>query len=118
MQLYALRRQIEETVRDGKGQRWGWGLQSARSRAPQRGEIRLLSGTVATVRHWRVGLAASARHYARHLQAHTLKKRAVLSICFLGQQLLHNRRFPLTQAELLATAQRIPALCLEQTQGV
>jgi hypothetical protein len=109
---------IEETFRDCKGQRWGLGLQYARSRDPQRWEILLLIGTLATVIHWLVGLAASARHYARHFQANTLKKRAVLSICFLGQQLLHNRRFHLTQAELLATAQRIPALCLEQTQWV
>ena len=118
MKLYALRMQIEETFRDCKGRRWGLGLQEARSRDPQRWEILLLIGTLATVIHWLVGLAATARHYARHFQANTLKKRAVLSVCFLGRQLLHNRRFHLTRAELLATAQRIPALCGEQTQWV
>lgn len=116
MKLYALRMQIEETFRDCKGRRWGFGLQYARSRAPQRWEILLLIGTWATVSHWLVGLAAGARHCARHFQANTLKKRAVLSVCFLGQQLLHSRRFHLTRTELLATAQRIPALCSEQTQ--
>ena len=118
MKLYALRMQIEETFRDCKGRRWGLGLQEARSRDPQRWEILLLIGTLATVIHWLVGLAATARHYARHFQANTLKKRAVLSVCFLGRQLLHNRRFHLTRAELLATAQRIPALCGEQPQWV
>ena len=118
MKLYALRMQIEETFRDCKGRRWGLGLQEARSRDPQRWEILLLIGTLATVIHWLVGLAATARHYARHFQANTLKKRAVLSVCFLGRQLLHNRRWHLTRAELLATAQRIPALCGEQTQWV
>jgi Transposase DDE domain len=116
MKLYALRMQIEETFRDYKGRRWGFGLQSARSRDPQRWEILLLIGTLATVILWLVGLAASAHQCIRHFQANTLKKRAVLSICFLGQQLLHSRRFHLTRSELLAAAQRIPALCSEQTQ--
>jgi hypothetical protein len=116
MKLYALRMQIEETFRDCKGRRWGLGLQYARSRDPQRWEILLLIGTLATVIHWLVGLAASARHCAPHFQANTLKKRAVLSVCFLGQQLLHSRRFHITRSALLATAQRIPALCLEQIQ--
>lgn len=115
MKLYALRMQIEETFRDCKGQRWGLGLQYARSRDPQRWEILLLIGTLATVIHGLVGLAATARHYARHFQVNTLKKRAVLSICFLGQQLLHSRRFHITRAALLVTAQRVPALCSEQT---
>jgi hypothetical protein len=116
MKLYALRMQIEETFRDCKGRRWGFGLQYARSRDPQRWEMLLLIGTLATVIHWLVGLAATARHYARHFQANTLKKRAVLSVCFLGQQVLHSRRFHLTSSALLATAQRIPALCWEQVQ--
>jgi hypothetical protein len=116
MKLYALRMQIEETFRDFKGHRWGFGLQGARSRDPQRWEILLLIGTLATVIHWLVGLAANARHCAPHFQANTLKKRAVLSVCFLGQQVLHSRRFHITGAELLAIAQRLPALCSEQTQ--
>lgn len=116
MKLYALRMQIEETFRDFKGRRWGFGLQYARSRDPQRWEILLLIGTLATGIHWLVGLAASARTYARHFQANTLKKGAVLSICFLGQQLLHSCRFHITRSELLVTAERIPALCSEQTQ--
>jgi hypothetical protein len=116
MKLYARRMQIEETFRDCKGRRWGVGLQYARSHDPQRWEILLLMGTLATVLHWLVGLAATACNYARHFQANTLKKRAVLSVCFLGHQVLHSRRFHLTQAELLATAQRLPALCAEQPQ--
>ena len=116
MKLYALRMQIEETFRDYKGRRWGFGLQYARSRDPQRWAILLLIGTLATVIHWLVGLAARAHSYARHFQANTFKKRAVLSVCFLGQQLLHSRRFHLTKSALLVTAQRIPALCAEQTQ--
>lgn len=116
MKLYTLRMQIEETFRDCKGHRWGFGLQYARSRDPRRWEILLLIGTLATVIHWLVGLAARAHHYARHFQANTLKKRAVLSIRFLGQQLLHSRRFHITGPALLAAAQRIPVLCAEQTQ--
>jgi hypothetical protein len=116
MKLYALRMQIEETFRDCKGQRWGLGLQEARSREPQRWEILLLIGTLATVIQGLVGLAATARHYTPHFRVNTRKKRAVLSICLLGQQVLHSRRFHLTRAALLVTAQRIPALGAEQTQ--
>jgi len=49
MKLYALRMQIEETFRDCKGRRWGFGLPYARSRDPQRWAILLLIGTLATV---------------------------------------------------------------------
>jgi hypothetical protein len=108
--------QIAETFRDCKGQRWGVGLQAARSPDPQRRELLLLSGTLAMGIHWLVGLAASARPYARHFHANTLKKRAVLSSCVLGRQVLHNRRVHLTSSELLAAAQRLPALCSEHTQ--
>jgi hypothetical protein len=104
MKLDALRMQSEETFRDCKGHRWGFGLQYARSRDPRRWAILLRIGTLATMIHWLVGLAASARHYARHSQVNTLKKRAVLSVCFLGQQVLHSRRFHLARSELLTTA--------------
>jgi Transposase DDE domain len=117
MKLYALRRQIEETFRDCKGRRWGLGVQYARSRAPQRWDILWLIGPLATVIHWLVGLAARAHNYARPLQANPLKKRAVRSVCFLGHHVLHSRRLHLTRSALLATAQRIPVLCAEQTQG-
>jgi hypothetical protein len=116
MKLYALRRQIEETFRDCKGHRWGCGLQYARSRDPRRWDILVLIGTLATGIHWLVGLAASIPNYARHFPANTLKKRAVLAIRFLGQQLLHSRRFPITRSALRGAAQRIPALCSEQPQ--
>jgi hypothetical protein len=116
MKLYTLRMQIGGTFRDCKGRRWGSGLQYARSRDPQRWGILGRIGTLATGIHRLVGLAASARHSARHSQASTLKQRAVLSRRFLGQQLLHSRRSHLTRSGLLAAAQRIPALCSEQPQ--
>jgi hypothetical protein len=59
-QLYARRMQIEETFRDLKCHRWGFGLRYARCKSAKRLEILLLLGTLATLTAWLVGLAGRA----------------------------------------------------------
>jgi hypothetical protein len=90
-QLYATRMQIEETLRDGKSHRFGFGLRYARSGSLHRIQILLLLVALASLVLWLVGLAGRARNLARHLQANTVSDRLVLSTPFVGRLLLLRR---------------------------
>ena len=99
--LYALRMQIEETLRDGKSHRFGFGLRYARSGSQHRIEVLLLLVALATLVLWLVGLAGRARNLERRLQANTVNHRFVLSTPFVGRLLLVRRLadFPPTALE-------------------
>ena len=86
-QLYGKRMQIEETFRDLKCHRWGFGLRYARCYDAKRPEILLLLGALATLVAWLVGLAGRTLQLHRHLQANTERRREVLSTFFIGWQL-------------------------------
>jgi hypothetical protein len=92
--LYRKRMQIEETFRDLKCHRWGLGLRYARSHSAARLEILLLIGSLATLVNWISGLFAVETGQARTFQANTERRRRVLSIVFLGQQLLRTLQYP------------------------
>jgi len=87
-QLYATRMQIEETLRDAKSHRFGFGLRYARSRSAARIQVLLLIVALATLVLWLVGLAGRVLNLARHQQANTVTKHSVLSTPLLGRQLL------------------------------
>lgn len=99
--LYATRMQIEETLRDGKSHRFGFGLRYARSGSLHRIQVLLLLVALATLVLWLVGLAGRARNLARHLQANTVRDRLVLSTPFVGRLLLVRRlaEFPTSALE-------------------
>jgi len=97
---YTRRMQIEETFRDLKNHRWGFALRYARTTRTERLEILLLIALLASLVLWLVGLAARARHWARHFQANTETRRAVLSVVFLGQQVWRTPGFKLTLGEI------------------
>jgi hypothetical protein len=86
--LYAQRMQIEETFRDVKNHRWGMSLRYARSRDGKRLEVLLLIAALATLLQWVFGVLARQYGLARHFQANTERRRSVLSLVFLGQQML------------------------------
>ena len=114
MKLYRKRMQIEETFRDLKDDRWGFALVLARSRSRQRREILLLIAALATWALWLLGLAARARRWQRHFQANTERAREVLSVVFLGRELLRSRQFSPDRAELSAALHRLRALIRNQ----
>jgi hypothetical protein len=88
-QLYATRMQIQETFRDTKSHRFGFGLRYARSTSLGRIHVMLLLlVALATLVLWLVGSAARAHNLARQFQANTISHRAVLSTPFLGRQFL------------------------------
>ena len=86
-QLYAQRMQIEETFRDTKSHRWGFGLHYARCDDGRRLEVLLLIAALASLVLWLVGLCGRALDWARRLQANTERRRPVLSTVFIGRQL-------------------------------
>jgi hypothetical protein len=83
--------QIEETFRDLKCHRWGFGLRYARCNSAARLEMLLLLGALAALVVWIVGLAARALQLNRHLQANTERRRDVLSTFFIGREVLKRR---------------------------
>ena len=90
VRAYQKRMQIEETFRDLKGHRWGYGLQYTRSRSPERLENLLLLASLATLATWLTGLAARAAQLAKHFQANTVHTKSVLSTFFLGRRVLQS----------------------------
>jgi hypothetical protein len=116
VRAYEKRMQIEETFRDLKSHRWGYGLQYARSRCPARLENLLLLTTLATLATWLAGLAAKAAELARHFQANTVRDTAVLSVFFLGRRILSSPRIRLPQQAIHDAMRTLPSLVHEQAQ--
>ena len=87
-QIYSLRMQIEQTFRDAKSHRWGLGLRYGRCRDAERMQVLLLIATLTMLMLWLAGLCGRALDWTRHFQANTVRARAVLSVIFLGRQLL------------------------------
>ena len=110
VKLYALRMKVEQGIRDTKDARWGFALRYARSRRPERLEALLLVAALGALACWLAGLVAAARGWARHFQANTVRRRAVLSPVFVGRQLLTSARFPLRCSELRRALTRLPPL--------
>lgn len=95
--VYALRMQIEQSLRDDKTHAWGWGLAQIRTRTCQRVDIQLLLIALATTVALLAGIAAEQAHLARHYQANTERRRRVLSLVALGRRVLATRTLPLEQ---------------------
>jgi DDE family transposase len=112
-QLYTQRMQIEETFRDVKCHRWGFGLRYARCRTAQRMEILLLIACLATFALWLVGLATLAQNRARHFQANTVRIRPVLSTVFIGQQVLSRGNVDIDTNVLHGALDRLRELVLD-----
>lgn len=86
--LYSARMQIEESIRDTKSHRFGFGLEYAKSNSPARMEVLLLLVALAALALWLVGLAGKSEKLHHQLQANTLRTRSVLSTPFLGRLLI------------------------------
>lgn len=83
--IYRTRMQIEETFRDLKSHRFGWSMQDARCRVPERYEVLLLVGALAAVAVSLIGTMAEALGLQRRYQANTVRQRRTLSLMRLGR---------------------------------
>lgn len=93
--LYALRMQIEETFRDSKSTTFAMGMESARSRTPQRLLGLLMLAMLAAFFLWHLGQLAETEGLQRRYRATTRPTRE-LSLIFLGLLLCREDRLPLT----------------------
>jgi hypothetical protein len=107
---YAQRMEIEETFRDLKNHRWGFALRYAQTKRTERLEALLLIAALASLVLWMLGFAAKARRWTRFFQANTERRRDVLSIVFLGQQLWNYPHLTVTCTELIDAFQRLANL--------
>ena len=70
-------------------------------------EILLLVATLGAVVQCLMGLVAKANRWERYFQANTERKRRVLSIVFVGNELMRSERFKPSRAELDQALKRL-----------
>jgi hypothetical protein len=112
-QLYAQRMQIEETFRDTKSHRWGFGLNYARCNDGRRLEVLLLIAALASLVLWLVGIHGRLLDWVRRLQANTETRRPVLSTVFVGRQLLSRPDLRITCADLQLALAELRCMILQ-----
>jgi hypothetical protein len=111
--LYAQRMQIEETFRDTKCHRWGFGLRYARCSSPRRLEVLLLIAALATLLLWLIGVHGRALNWVRRLQANTEVRKPVLSTVFIGSQLLRRPDVRFSNADFQTALSELRRMILQ-----
>jgi len=102
MKIYKLRMQIEESFRDLKDKRYGFRLPESGTKHVMRLENLLLIALLATFAIWLAGQVAINNKWHYQLQANTVRHKSVLSIAFIGLQVLRDLQFyKLRRDELL-----------------
>jgi len=96
--IYRQRMRIEENIRDTKSPHYGLGLKDSLTQCPQRMNILLLIGALATFAAWLAGLFIKSIGIAADFQAQSAKFTAALSIVFLGRRAL-KKKFTMHQHE-------------------
>ncbi len=110
VKIYRTRMQIEEGFRDLKSGRYGFSFEHARSQQPKRIEILLLIAALASVLAWLCGWIAEQRQLHYQFQANSIKDRRVLSLFYLGCQVIRRKIKLVVSMDLLnqATSQCCP----------
>lgn len=86
--LYSKRMQIEEDFRDIKSHKYGFGLRYSMSKSAQRIEVLLLIAALACLICWLISLSAKKAKLHLDYQSNSIKHRNVLSVIYLGCQLI------------------------------
>ncbi|HAU2264638.1 TPA: transposase [Legionella pneumophila] len=86
--IYRQRMRIEENIRDTKCPHYGLGLKDSLTQSPQRMNILLLIGAIATFAAWLAGLFVKSIGKAADFQAQSAKFTSALSYVFLGRRAL------------------------------
>jgi hypothetical protein len=118
VKLYQGRMQVEESFRDIKSHRFGLGLNYHRTNSADRLQMLLLIANLACIVLWLIGLATvhRGRHY--QFQANSVCHKRVLSLMFIGLQMIHDTRIQLTQDDInVAWIQLIELLHEQQGQS-
>lgn len=88
---YSTRMQIEESFRDLKSTRYGFGFENAYTQGIKRIEILLLIAMLASLIAWLTGWVAEKIKLHYEFQSNTTKNRRVLSLFFLGCQVIRRK---------------------------
>jgi hypothetical protein len=86
--IYAKRMQIEEDFRDLKSHKYGFGLRYSLSNSAKRIEVLLLIAALACLVCWLISLNAKKNNHHLDYQSNTIKNRNVLSVIYLGCQII------------------------------
>ena len=93
---YKKRMQIEETFRDIKDPRYGFGIRATLSNCKKRVAVLLLIAAITLLVFGILGHMAYASGVYKHFQANTIRNRRVLSFWYLGQQVYEHIKPTLT----------------------
>jgi len=100
IRIYKTRMQIEEGFRDVKNPRLGFSFQESQTHQAKRFEILLLVAMLAILAVTLLGKAGERRELQFAFQANTVRHRTVLSLFFLGCQIIRDGRIEFSNAEL------------------
>lgn len=99
VKCYRQRMQIEENFRDTKNGKLGIGVEYSNSKTLLRYDNLLLIAALALFCLWCVGKAAIMKNMQRTLQANTTKHKAVLSVIYIGREVIEDERYKITLEE-------------------
>ena len=91
VKIFKNRMQIEEGFRDLKSSKYGFGFEEAFSKKIKRIEILLLIGMLAALMAWVIGYIGEGKKLQYQFQANSIKSRRVLSLFYLGCQILRKK---------------------------
>jgi hypothetical protein len=95
VKLYKTRMQIEESFRDLKSSRYGLGLEQSDTYKLERLANLVLIGSLAAIVCWIIGKAAHISRLHYQFQANSIKHKPVISLVYLGLQIIQRPHFVL-----------------------
>ena len=98
--IYRQRMQIEEGFRDVKSHRFGLGLNYHRTHSAIRLQSLLLIANLALMVIWLLGCATMLRQKHYQFQANSVHHKRVLSVIFIGLQMIHDTRINLSSQDI------------------
>ena len=100
VKFYRLRMQVEEGFRDIKSHRFGLGLHYHRTDSRLRLQVLLLIANLALIVVWLLGMATMLTQQHYQFQANTVRHKRVLSVIFIGLQMIHNTHILLSNEDI------------------
>ena len=114
VKAYKKRMKIEHEFRDMKDSKWGIGLSETKTRDTQRLAILLLIGALTIFLLYLIGLIAEQNKWQHDYQANTVKSHRVLSLIFLGLQLIKHESEKINLNHLYNKMKELPHLFSER----
>ena len=102
VRLYRLRMSIEEGFRDMKSHQFGLGLTYHRCASVERLQVLVFIASLALRVLWLVGTATIAQGAHYQFQANSVRHKRILSVLFVGLQMVQDNRIILTRAAMKA----------------